>query len=134
MIPNQIDYWSTIKHFKPEEFISPRDNDATLINGYNMNEQLIKILDDIRDVTGKPMTVNSGYRSPAYNKEIGGAEHSQHKLYKAADIHIDSQEEGDEIERLAKVFGIGGVGRYNTFIHLDTGRERYWDNRTPEAL
>lgn len=129
-----MDYWKDIKHFKPEEFISPRDNDATLLNGLSMDEDLIRILDNVRKTLGTPFRVNSGYRSPRYNEEIGGSSKSQHKLGKAADIHIDSQEMGDDIEKLARELGIKGVGRYNTFIHLDTrdsvgDRIAYWDYR-----
>ena len=122
-------YWDDIKHFKPEEFISPRDKYAQLIHGYAMDEKLIRILEAIRARLGRPMKINSGYRSPEYNQAIGGAVHSQHKLGKAADIAIKSQEEGEEIEKLAREYGIGGVGRYNTFIHLDTGPTRSWDLR-----
>ena len=123
-------FWSEIKHFSPEEFISPRDDDANLLHGLNMDEKLIRILDTIRITIGKPLKINSGYRSPAYNAAIGGKPKSQHPQYKAADIHIDSQEMGDEIESLARELGIGGVGRYNTFIHLDTREgNAYWDFR-----
>ena len=124
-----MEYWNEIKHFKPEEFISPRDQYAQLIHGYNMDERLIRILEAVRARLGRPMKVNSGYRSPEYNHSIGGSKRSQHKLGKAADIHINSQEEGEEIEKLAREYGIGGVGRYNTFIHLDTGPTRFWDKR-----
>ena len=126
-----MEYWKHIKFFKPEEFISPRDSDATLAHGYNMNQQLIEILDSIREDIGVPLKINSGYRSPAYNKEIGGVSNSQHTKYRAVDIHIDSQEQGDIIEGLARNLGIKGVGRYNSFIHLDVrdGNTAYWDNR-----
>lgn len=47
------------------------------------------ILDPVRIHFGKPVTVSSGYRSPALNKANGGASTSQHVKGQAADIEID---------------------------------------------
>ena len=120
------DYWSEIKYFKPHEFDSP-DLPGS---GIWMDENLIKIIDQIRGFWGEPLHVNSAYRTPAHNEKVGGVKNSQHAKHKAVDLHIDSQEMGDFIEKYAIDLGIGGVGRYNTFIHLDTGRRRYWDKRS----
>lgn len=43
------------------------------------------ILQPLRERLG-PLTVNSGYRSPALNKAVKGARNSQHLLGQAADI------------------------------------------------
>ena len=126
------DYWNKVKYFKPEEFISPRDEDATLLDGLTMDETLIKALDFVRKEVG-PLKVNSGYRSKKYNREIGSNDSSQHVKKKAADIHIDSQEMGDQIEYwFVDYVGVDcGIGRYNGFLHLDTrGTKARWDNRT----
>lgn len=49
--------------------------------------QLVKnVLEPLREMLGEPITVNSGYRSPVVNKEIGGATNSQHVKGEAADI------------------------------------------------
>jgi hypothetical protein len=46
-----------------------------------------KILQPLRDHMGDPIKVNSGYRSPALNKKIGGSSKtSQHCLGQAADM------------------------------------------------
>lgn len=44
------------------------------------------ILQPLRNAYGKPIIVNSGYRSPELNKAIGGAKNSQHMRGQAADI------------------------------------------------
>lgn len=50
-------------------------------------EQLVdNILDPLREAWGKPIHVNSGYRSPRLNKEVGGSPSSQHMKGQAADI------------------------------------------------
>ena len=44
------------------------------------------ILDPARKMLGKPITVNSGFRSTAVNAKVGGAASSQHTKGEAADI------------------------------------------------
>lgn len=46
----------------------------------------VEVLDPLRVLVGRPIVVNSGYRSPEVNKYIGGAARSQHCLGEAADI------------------------------------------------
>lgn len=48
-----------------------------------------KMLQSLRDWLGKPIIVNSGYRSPAVNKAVGGASNSSHMYGLAADIVVD---------------------------------------------
>lgn len=78
----------------------------------------------LRDFIGKPITINSGYRSPKYNKKIGGATRSQHILGKAADIRVNGispNELHGIIEELIKDerLKIGGLGKYSSFTHID---------------
>ena len=47
-----------------------------------------KMLQSLRDWLGKPIIVNSGYRSPAVNKAVGGASNSSHMYGLAADIWV----------------------------------------------
>lgn len=45
-------------------------------------------LQPVRDWAGVPVIVSSGYRSPALNKEVGGAATSQHLTGNAADFEV----------------------------------------------
>jgi len=47
-----------------------------------------RVLQPIRDHFGKPVVINSGYRSAVVNQRIGGAASSQHTRGEAADIEI----------------------------------------------
>ena len=49
------------------------------------------LLDPIREKWGGPITVNSGYRCPRLNNEIGGVPTSQHIRGEAADITVGNQ-------------------------------------------
>ncbi len=60
--------------------------------------QLIELLlDPIRAVWGSPIAVNSGYRSPALNKAVGGVSTSQHLWGEAADISVGSPAENKRL-------------------------------------
>lgn len=49
-----------------------------------------KLLDPIREWIAEPVYINSGYRSEALNKAVGGVHNSQHRTGQAADIRIGS--------------------------------------------
>ena len=48
--------------------------------------RLAALLEQVRALVGGPITISSGYRSPALNKAVGGAANSAHVLGLAADI------------------------------------------------
>ncbi|OBV39782.1 D-Ala-D-Ala carboxypeptidase family metallohydrolase [Janthinobacterium psychrotolerans] len=48
--------------------------------------RIAALLEQVRALVGAPLTVSSGYRSPALNRAIGGAASSAHVLGLAADI------------------------------------------------
>ena len=45
-----------------------------------------RVLQPLRDTVGHPLLINSGYRCPELNREVGGVATSQHVLGSAADI------------------------------------------------
>lgn len=80
--------------------------------------------------THEPIHLISGYRSPKSNTMLrshssGVARNSQHLYGKAADIMIPGRTL-KQVQLAAKSFQAGGVGRYTSFVHVDTGRVRYW--------
>lgn len=54
---------------------------------------VVTVLQPLRSAYGKPLAVNSGYRSPALNKAIKGANNSQHTKGQATDIATDNPRE-----------------------------------------
>lgn len=86
-----------------------------------------KVLQPLRDVYQKPMTINSGYRCPELNRMVGGAATSQHVKGEAADIRTGNQTESYRLARLAKttpeIFReIDQMVVYSTFLHLSHKR------------
>jgi uncharacterized protein YcbK (DUF882 family) len=102
---------------------------------YNNIQELAENLQIVRDMLDEPIKINSGWRCEEYNRKIKGAKRSQHLLGKAADIRIKDltpDEVANAIEKLQEGGFIkkGGLGRYNSFTHIDIrGRNARWDNR-----
>lgn len=122
-------------NFSLAEFAS-RDGSITPGNIQANLKKLATELQVIRDHYGKPIQINSGYRSPAHNEAVKGSSTSQHLEGKAADIVIagvSPSEVADTIEKLITEGKMkqGGLGRYNSFTHYDIrGRKARWDKTT----
>lgn len=63
------------------------DNTPSIAAKLHLIDLVENILDPLREAYGKPIGVNSGYRSQALNKAVGGAATSDHLTGRAADIH-----------------------------------------------
>lgn len=104
-----------------------------------IDRDLIRLLTDLSETLevtpARGFNLISGFRSPVTNASLrarggahtGVATKSQHMLGKAADIAMP----GVSTERLrdaARAMGRGGVGYYprDGFVHVDTGRVRFW--------
>ena len=97
----------------------------------------IKLLELLHTLSNKttcqaPIHVISGYRSPATNKSLrknnkGVASRSMHLQGKAIDIRIPGFSTR-QLRNVARKMKGGGVGYYpkSDFVHVDTGRVRYW--------
>jgi len=100
----------------------------------DMDPELMNILWRIQQISAskEAYEVISAYRSEETNallhsKSKGVAKNSQHILGKAIDVRL----RGLDLERLretARDLRLGGVGYYpgSDFVHVDTGRVRYW--------
>ena len=93
----------------------------------------LRIVDELRESFGKPCRILSSYRSPDYNRAVGGAPLSQHKEFTALDITVDGVSPQRVYDRLlewrkAGKF-TGGLGFYPSagFVHIDSrGRNANW--------
>ena len=63
------------------------DNTPTDDILFNLN-RLAFFLEEVRNLLGNPIIINSAYRSPAVNAAVGGKPTSQHCLGLAADIRV----------------------------------------------
>lgn len=70
----------------------------------NLNKLIDNVLDPLRELYGKPIIINSGYRCTKLNKAIGGAKNSQHLVGQASDIRTvqNTKESNKELFDLIK--------------------------------
>lgn len=87
-------------------------------------------LQKLRNKLKKSIKITSAYRCEQHNNDVGGAKHSQHKLGTATDIQVTSISP-DGVANWAEKFSFDGIGRYDTFTHIDSrGFNATWDNRS----
>ena len=55
----------------------------------NLRALVSHVLQPVRDAIGRPVRVDSAFRSAALNRAIGGSDTSQHMTGEAADIKVD---------------------------------------------
>ena len=117
-----LDKIDAIKNFKLAEFRCRHCGKLKL------NINLLLKLEELRTALGdKPMIINSGYRCITHNANVGGIKTSEHLKGNAADIRVVGLSP-DEVHKVADTM-FNGVGKYNTFTHVDVGVNRYrWDN------
>ena len=92
-----------------------------------VDAELIEMVQAARDELG-PIKINSACRCEVHNRKEGGAENSQHKLGRAADL----KPLHTTVDRLWSFLSVNypeaGIGRYNTFVHLDSrGYKAKWN-------
>ena len=83
-----------MKYFKMNEFLdSQTAKSSKIVNMFlcaehidNVLAMVEDILDPLREMFGKPILINSGYRVPELNLMIGGEANSMHKVGMAVDI------------------------------------------------
>lgn len=99
-----------------------------------IDPRLLDLLYSITQKTkpGSQIHIISGYRSPATNlsliqKSAGVAKHSLHMDGKAIDLRIPGCDLST-VRNVAWAMQSGGVGYYekSNFVHIDTGRVRFW--------
>lgn len=109
-------------NFKVKEFACKDGSDTVLVC-----EETVEILQAIRNYFGKPVHINSGYRTASYNKKVGGASASQHVVGTAADISVQGVPPTAIVAYLEAHYPLHGIGLYSTFVHIDSrGWKVYW--------
>jgi uncharacterized protein YcbK (DUF882 family) len=119
------------EHFKATEFAQRRWEGGPAV-AYPAEwlasrlKPLCETLEVIRAEFDKPVTILSGYRSPAFNGALkGAARRSQHMLGRAADIRVkgvSAKVVRDTIHLMilaGRLPLVKGLGEYPTFTHVD---------------
>lgn len=116
MLPSD---WTRIQNFDPTEFKFPN----------KMGYEFMLWLDELRAKVGLPMIITSSYRSPEYNRSVGGAKDSAHTDVPCNSVDIGKRPRPDDpnwnLTRARIIFtaaemGCERIGIYaNGSLHLD---------------
>ena len=96
-----------------------------------MDPKLFHLLWAIQHRIGfqQPIIITSGFRTKTTNEMLraeGSAINSLHMHSQASDIVVNKVSPQD-IAKYAQSLGVGGVGFYSRFVHIDTGAIRTWE-------
>ncbi len=93
-----------------------------------LHPRLRSLLIQIERHFHRPLVVESGCRSLAHNRRIGGARESWHLRCQAADVEIKGVNKYSLARQAATLPQRGGIGTYcrENFIHIDLGPKRQW--------
>lgn len=86
------------------------------------------VLQKARNIIRTPIVILSVYRSPAYNRAVGGARGSFHRTSEAVDAQTADPRRNRDLQsalRRLRSRGVwtGGLGIYPTFAHIDHGTD-----------
>lgn len=105
-------------HFTLGEFASKDGADLV-----KYSTDLLALLEELRRFGGFTIEINSGYRTAAHNRAVGGASNSQHVKGAAADITV--KKDGNVVDAaliccLCQMLGFRGIGYISSrSVHVD---------------
>lgn len=101
----------------------------------------LRFLRDVLIPVLGPFRVNSGYRSPAFNKRHNGAKRSRHLYFAALDLMPVRRNSKKRFEKTLALLwklhgrkfaiGLGVYGHYDYSFHIDSYGYRRWGITTP---
>lgn len=115
--------WDTYKKYLPE-----LNNLNKMAYKYFKNKEiaglkpeLVEKLDKARGIAGVPFIIESGFRTPEHNKEVGGVENSAHTKGLAVDLRCNNSVNRFKI--VSALLNVGfkriGISYKRNFIHAD---------------
>lgn len=106
------------------------DNSPSAVVRGNLEALVSNVLDPLREAFGKPIIVNSGYRSTLLNNILGGARSSQHTRGEAADITAEDVKDNKQLFEIIRenlpfdqLIWEKGTRTYPDWIHVSFKRE-----------
>lgn len=109
------------QHFKVKEFACKDGSQVVFID-----DHLVSILDILRNQIGKPVIINSGYRTPEWNKKCDGAKYSYHMRGMAADIRVNGISAKELANKLNEIIpNECGIIVYRSWVHFDVRTSKY---------
>lgn len=118
------DHWNEVDLVDwPWRYFTPKEMRCRGTDRLYLERNFMHKLQELRRLIGHPLVVSSGYRSPEYDREVGGAD--VHPTGEAADLLVWGRL-AHEVVQYAPALGFTGIGvsqkgsASKRFIHLDT--------------
>ncbi len=110
------------KNFKLAEFACTDKSDEVLVS-----DELVGLLQNVRDHFGKPVVITSAYRTASHNKKVGGASNSRHLTGEAADFVVSGVSPA-KVGYYLEALSAPGIGIYVSggFVHVDVRDSGKW--------
>lgn len=109
------------QHFKVKEFACKDGSQVVFID-----DHLVSVLDILRNKISKPIYINSGYRTPEWNRKCDGAKYSYHMRGMAADIRVNGISAKELANKLNEIVPDEcGIIVYNSWVHFDVRTSKY---------
>lgn len=99
------------------------------------DKQIATALEAARLFFNVPITISSAYRTPTYNKKVGGETGSYHTKGRAVDHYCKLSY--TLLAKFYEAYGLEGIGCYydDHFVHIDSRLTKfYWKNQTSTAV
>lgn len=108
---------SLTKNFSFYEFAC-KCGRCSFVDGYQIDQNLVKKLQVVRDGFGKSIQISSGLRCTEHNRSVRGSPTSYHLFGRACDIHCDNSSDRHLLCKLILAQGLA-LGISDNFIHID---------------
>ena len=116
------------EHFSASEFRCPDCQRGA------PSQKLLRTLEGIRALYGRPLVITSGYRCPRHNAEVGGVSPSEHsgpgEITDAVDLACSFSRDRYGLIRAALSLKVNRLGIGKNFIHVgvstDFPRDVVW--------
>tara|TARA_R100000935_G_scaffold57661_2_gene92138 strand:- start:2828 stop:3187 length:360 start_codon:yes stop_codon:yes gene_type:complete len=103
-----------LKYFKESEFECCCGNCF-----HHMDQNLLLMLDESRNIANTPFSLNSSWRCEEHNKDVDGKKNSAHLRGCAVDIACDNSSKRLVILDALIIAGFTRIGISKSFIHAD---------------
>ena len=109
-----------MKYFNYFEFDSPDVQGS----GQLMDKEVLDLVDQVRELYGKPIHITSGYRTEAHNEKVNGRPGSSHLKGLAIDVACTASADRYRLIELFMLVGFNRIGIADTFIHVDLDKDK----------
>jgi len=90
----------------------------------NLDPFLVEMLDVARGKADVPFKINSGFRTKARNRAVGGVKDSSHLTGNAVDINARGNDKRFKIVKALLEVGFNRIGIGETFVHADISKNK----------